>query len=161
MLSDSILGIAAGRCVANGATASANPDPFTSFSLIVLLGESENRLSCILASIPMFWPAIEQAAERFHELYRVFITQEFIVGSSRMLPGEARIEIGAYEAPHWAEQDEEASAGRSLRGDSVEGSGAREKDGFPTMSEMCLPQWPNSVQGSWDGSSERIAGSEV
>lgn len=113
----------------------------------------------------MFWPVIEQAAERIHGLYRVFITQEFIVGSSRILPGEARMEVGAYEAPHWAEQDETStSAGQSSRDESVEGKHTREnsvegrhtqeKAGSPTMSEMRLPQWPNSAPGSQLASSE-------
>lgn len=137
----------------------------------MLLGECENRLACILASIPMFWPVIEQAAGRFHELYRVFVTHEFSVGSSRILPGEACVEVGAYEAPHWAEEEEDdrerddrgrgvnSSASSSCsRGGSVKGGGGgkygheREEDALPSLENVQLPQWPSSVRTSRPGS---------
>lgn len=139
----SILGIAAGRCVANGSTAEAKPDPFWNFPIIVLLGESENRLACILGSIPIFWPVVESAAERIQGLYRVLITQEFVVNSTRALPGEVANDNGAYEAPQWAERPDEA--GRS----TYESDGHEEKEAFANASEMPLPRWPESrVQSS-------------
>ncbi|CAN8104107.1 unnamed protein product [Discula destructiva] len=141
LLGTIILGIAAGRCVANGATAEAKPDPFFNFPTIVLLGESENRLACILASIPIFWPVVEKAAERIQGIYRIFVTQEFVVGSSRILPGEVRVEIGAYEPPHWAEEQDEALSSRG----SADG---QQKSGLPTMSETHMPRWPDSARTS-------------
>lgn len=134
----SILAIAAGRCVSNGSTADQSPDPFWNFSIIVLLGESENRLSIILGSIPIFWPMIEKAVENVRELYRIRVTQEIVVHSSRVLPGEVTIEWGAYEAPHWAE---EAGEGARSRNGSL---GGHEKDAGPHASFAFLPEWPVS-----------------
>lgn len=143
----SILGIAAGRCLANGSTAEANPDPFWNFPIIVLLGESENRLACILGSIPIFWPVVESAAERIQGLYRVLITQEFVVDSTRALPGEFANENGAYEAPQWAERPDQT--GRSTH----ESDGHEEKEAFANASEMPLPRWPESRVQSTEVSS--------
>lgn len=128
----SILGVAAGRCVSNGSTAQVAPDPFWNFPTIVLLGESENRLACILGSIPVFWPVVQEAADRVHELYRIYVTQEFVVQSSRVLPGEVTVEIGAYEAPHWAEQAGDAP--RSINEDYYE--------------QSSLPEWPETPPGT-------------
>lgn len=143
----SILGIAAGRCLANGSTAEANPDPFRNFPMIVLLGESENRLACILGSIPIFWPVVEGAAERIQGLYRILITQEFVVDSTRALPGEFATDDGAYEAPHWAEHQSEV--GKSTH----ESDEHEEKEGFANASEMALPRWPASRVHSAESSS--------
>lgn len=143
----SILGIAAGRCLANGSTAEANPDPFWNFPVIVLLGESENRLACILGSIPIFWPVVESAAERIQGLYRILITQEFVVDSTRALPGEFATNDGAYEAPQWAEHPNEVD--RSTH----ESDGHEEKEAFANASEMPLPRWPESRVRSAESSS--------
>lgn len=149
----SILSIAAGRCVANGSTALAHPDPFWAFPVIVLLGESENRLACILASIPIFWPVVEKAAERFQDLYRILVTHEFAVGSSRILPSEVRVQVGAYEAPHWAEDHDGAGAPPS-RGRA---GGRAKGDESSTEAEMYLPSWPSS---SPEPASEHRSGSQ-
>lgn len=113
-----------------------SPDPFWNFPVIVLLGESENRLACILGSIPIFWPVVERAVERAHNLYRIMVTQEFVVQSTRVLPGEITIEVGAYEAPHWAEQanDEERKSSGIIDGG--------ETAAMPHMSDISLPKWP-------------------
>lgn len=145
----SILGIAAGRCVSNGSTAETRPDPFWNFPVIVLLGESENRLGCILGSIPIFWPMVEEAAERVHQMYRVLITQEFIVQSSRVLPGEVTVEVGAYEAPHWAERSD-----RSVRSvnSSTNDEGKQSRQLNP--SDLSLPPWPVTPPDDSDGEPE-------
>lgn len=112
------------------------PDPFWNFPVIVLLGESENRLACILGSIPIFWPVLERAVERVHNLYRIMVTQEFVVQSTRVLPGEITVEVGAYEAPHWAEQANEDEQNLSANLDGGE------KAAGPHLSDISLPRWP-------------------
>lgn len=148
------MGIAAGRCVSNGSTGLTRPDPFWNFPVIVLLGETENRLACILGSIPIFWPVVEEAAERVHKIYRVLITQEFMVESSRVLPGEVTFEVGAYEAPHWAEQS--GQSGRSVDSSSSSSSSMNEEAKGPEqlLSDMTLPPWPDSPPDASDGESD-------
>ncbi|KAK2608164.1 hypothetical protein N8I77_006792 [Diaporthe amygdali] len=46
------------------------------FVKIFVLGEAENRLSCILGSIPVFWPVVSQ------KIQEIFITREFRVEST-------------------------------------------------------------------------------
>lgn len=131
--------------MSNGSTAMSTPDPFWNFPVIVLLGESENRLACILGSIPIFWPMVEEAAGRVHQFYRVLITQEFIVESSRVLPGEVTFEVGAYEAPHWAEHTDQSghSANRSTN--------EEEKETGQLPSDLSLPRWPGVPPDAPDG----------
>ncbi|POS76514.1 hypothetical protein DHEL01_v205084 [Diaporthe helianthi] len=52
------------------------------FPLIFILGEVENRLSCILASIPVFWPVVSQ------KIQEIFVTREFSVESTYQIPSE-------------------------------------------------------------------------
>lgn len=112
----------------------------------MLLGESENRLACILGSIPIFWPVVEDAAERIQGLYRVLITQEFSIGSSRALPGQAMYQNEHYEPPHWAEQSDKT--GRAIFDNNDE----REQEAFPNTSSSWLPRWPESTPRSPRGS---------
>lgn len=132
-----ILALAAGRCVTNGSTAESKPDPFWAFPAIVLVGESENRLSCILGSIPIFWPMVEEAAERVHQIYRVFITEEFIVESSRVLPGQVTIQVGEYESPNWAERPSAPSTRSAISENHEETKAPRQ-----LPSDVSLPPWP-------------------
>lgn len=69
--------IAAGRIVANRATSDKEPDPTRSFPTIILLGETENRLSLALASIPVFWPVVTKTWDNF-----IFVTHEVKVEST-------------------------------------------------------------------------------
>lgn len=69
--------IAAGRIVANKATSDREPDPTSSFPTIILLGETENRLSLALASIPVFWPVVTKTWNNF-----IFVTHEIKVEST-------------------------------------------------------------------------------
>ncbi|TDZ25661.1 hypothetical protein Cob_v001266 [Colletotrichum orbiculare MAFF 240422] len=73
--------VAAWRLVANRATSNDQPDPTSSFPLIIVLGETENRLSLMLASIPVFWPVVTQS---WHNI--IFVTHEVKVESTRHLP---------------------------------------------------------------------------
>lgn len=52
------------------------------FPRIFVLGEAENRLSCILASIPVFWPVLTQKVQE------IFITREFRVESTYQISSE-------------------------------------------------------------------------
>lgn len=52
------------------------------FPKIFILGEAENRLSCILASIPVFWPVVTQ------RIQEIFITREFRVESTYQISSE-------------------------------------------------------------------------
>lgn len=158
-----VLAIAASRCVSNGSTADMNPDPFWNFPVIVLLGESENRLSIIIGSIPIFWPVVEDAVERVVDFYRITITQEFIVHSSRVLPGEVTVDVGAYEAPQWAEDAFEGDAARRRQseseasnasngdgdggtaGDKPETKDAGKDDVAQEIEEIALPAWPGEA----------------
>ncbi|KAG8157936.1 hypothetical protein KVR01_012208 [Diaporthe batatas] len=80
--------IAAGRIVANRATSDEEPDPTRSFPAIILLGETENRLSLALASIPVFWPVVTKTWSNF-----IFVTHEFKVErTTREFPN--RLELG-------------------------------------------------------------------
>lgn len=137
--------MAAGRCLSNGSTASVAPDPFWSFPTIVLLGESENRLACILASIPIFWPLVKEATDKVQKIYKIYVTQEFVIHSTRVLPGEVIVEIGAYRAPHWAEQADDA------RAPSAEGSLDQQVD---------LPEWPETPQPTSSAEPEKRAVNE-
>ncbi|KAG8162485.1 hypothetical protein KVR01_008250 [Diaporthe batatas] len=58
-----------------------NDLPFK-FPKIFTLGEAENRLSVILASIPVFWPVVTQ------KIQEVFITREFSVNSTYQISSE-------------------------------------------------------------------------
>lgn len=80
--------IAAGRIVANKATSDKEPDPTKSFPTIILLGETENRLSLALASIPVFWPVVAKTWNNF-----IFVTHEVKVErTTREFPD--RLELG-------------------------------------------------------------------
>lgn len=83
--------IAAGRIIANKATSDREPDPTKSFPTIILLGETENRLSLALASIPVFWPVVKKTWNNF-----IFVTHEIKVEStSRELPHQLELgEVG-------------------------------------------------------------------
>lgn len=54
------------------------------FPRIFVLGEAENRLSCILASIPVFWPVVAK------KIQEIFITREFRVESTYQISDEPR-----------------------------------------------------------------------
>lgn len=88
--------IAAGRIIANKATSDREPDPTKSFPTIILLGETENRLSLALASIPVFWPVVKKTWNNF-----IFVTHEIKVEStSRELPHQLELgEIGSKDRP--------------------------------------------------------------
>lgn len=102
--------IAAGRIVANRATSDKEPDPTKSFPTIILLGETENRLSLALASIPVFWPVVTKTWNNFifvtHEVKVERTTREFpdrlelgeILPKHQSLTGVVRIEDEATEA---------------------------------------------------------------
>lgn len=88
--------IAAGRIIANKATSDREPDPTRSFPTIILLGETENRLSLALASIPVFWPVVKKTWNNF-----IFVTHEIKVEStSRELPNQLELgDIGSKDRP--------------------------------------------------------------
>ncbi|KAF3799751.1 hypothetical protein GCG54_00000997 [Colletotrichum gloeosporioides] len=79
--------IAGGRIVANRATSDREPDPTKSFPTIILLGETENRLSLALASIPVFWPVVTKTWNNF-----IYVTREVKVEStSREFPNQMEL----------------------------------------------------------------------
>lgn len=85
--------IAAARIVANKATSDKEPDPTKSFPTIILLGETENRLSLALASIPVFWPIVTKTWDNF-----IFVTHEIKVETTaRDLPNQ--LELGQIIGP--------------------------------------------------------------
>lgn len=88
--------IAAARIVANKATSDREPDPTKSFPTIILLGETENRLSLALASIPVFWPIVTKTWDNF-----IFVTHEIKVETTtRDLPNQLELgEIGRKDGP--------------------------------------------------------------
>lgn len=61
------------------------------FPRIFILGEAENRLAVILASIPVFWPVVTQ------KIQEIFITREFRVESTYQISSEPR--------RHWKDED--------------------------------------------------------
>ncbi|KAK1846896.1 hypothetical protein CCHR01_10475 [Colletotrichum chrysophilum] len=69
--------IAGGRIVANRSTSDREPNPTKSFPTIILLGETENRLSLALASIPVFWPVVTKTWNNF-----IYVTREVKVEST-------------------------------------------------------------------------------
>ncbi|KAF6835507.1 hypothetical protein CMUS01_05731 [Colletotrichum musicola] len=73
--------IAASRIIANRATSDSAPDPTRTFPTIILLGETENRLSLVLASIPVFWPVVAKTWQTI-----IYVTREVKVESVRHLP---------------------------------------------------------------------------
>ncbi|KAF6816525.1 hypothetical protein CSOJ01_02907 [Colletotrichum sojae] len=73
--------IAAWRILANRATSDSAPDPTRTFPTIILLGETENRLSLVLASIPVFWPVVAKTWQTI-----IYVTREVKVESVRNLP---------------------------------------------------------------------------
>lgn len=78
------------------------------FPRIFVLGEAENRLSCILASIPVFWPVVTQ------KIQEIFITREFRVESTYQISSEPR--------RHWKDDDDRLGQykGRQGSGDDIE-----------------------------------------
>lgn len=132
------------------------PDLFWNLPVIVILGESENRLSCMLGSIPIFWPVIEDAAGRVQEIYRVLITQEFEVSSTRALPHEAAaLEVGSYEAPSWAGDGDGDSTRASVRSSAGGSSHEREKGPVLRLSEVSLPDWPEILSSALGSEAEQ------
>lgn len=61
------------------------------FPRMFVLGEAENKLSVILASIPVFWPVVTQ------KIQEIFITREFRVESTYQLSSEP--------GRHWKDDD--------------------------------------------------------
>lgn len=91
---DSINVIAGLRLAANQVLAQqqmANDLTFK-FPKIFILGEAENRLSVILASIPVFWPVVTQ------KIQEIFITREFSV--------ESTYQISSEPGRNWKDSDE-------------------------------------------------------
>lgn len=87
--------IAAGRIIANRATSDKEPDPTRSFPTIVLLGETENRFSLALASIPVFWPVVKKTWNNF-----IFVTHEVKVESTRDFSNQLELgEISQRDRP--------------------------------------------------------------
>ena len=81
------------RLAANRALSQDGANDLTfMFPRIFVLGEAENRLSVILASIPVFWPVVTQ------KIQEIFITREFRVESTyQVSPGPGR---------HWEDDDD-------------------------------------------------------
>lgn len=70
---------------------------------ITILGEAENRLSCILASIPVFWPVFTQ------KIQAIFVTREFRV--------ESTYQISSSEPGRkWRDSDERLGQYNNKRG---------------------------------------------
>lgn len=86
----------------------ASNDLTFKFPRIFVLGEAENRLSCILASIPVFWPVVTK------KIQEIFITREFRVESTYQISSEPR--------RHWKDEDERPgqSKGRQGSGEDIE-----------------------------------------
>ncbi|KAK1976770.1 hypothetical protein LZ30DRAFT_602810 [Colletotrichum cereale] len=74
--------IAAWRIVANKATSDKGADPMWIFPPIILLGETENRLSLALASIPVFWPVVTRTWQKLV----IVVTHEVKVESTEWSP---------------------------------------------------------------------------
>lgn len=75
------------------------------FPRIFVLGEAENRLSCILASIPVFWPVVTK------KIQEIFITREFRVESTYQISSEPR-------RNHWKDEDDRKA--RQGAGEDIE-----------------------------------------
>lgn len=83
---------------------------------------------------------VEGAASRIQSLYKIFVTQEFVIRSSRALPGEVTFEDGSYEAPDWAEQSDEAGQ------TTYDNTETREKESVQNTSDLQLSRWPDSAR---------------
>lgn len=78
------------------------------FPRIFVLGEAENRLSCILASIPVFWPVVTK------KIQEIFITREFRV--------ESTYQISLEPSRHWKDEEDRPGQykGRQGSADDIE-----------------------------------------
>lgn len=85
-----------------------NGDLTFNFPRIFVLGEAENRLSTILASIPVFWPVVTQ------KIQEIFITREFRVESTYQISDEPH--------RHWMDDESRPDRykGRQGSGDDIE-----------------------------------------
>ncbi|KAI7777789.1 hypothetical protein LA080_003066 [Diaporthe eres] len=85
-----------------------NEDLTFNFPRIFVLGEAENRLSTILASIPVFWPIVTQ------KVHQIFITREFRV--------ESTYQISSEPPRHWKDDEgrPDRYKGRQGNGDDIE-----------------------------------------
>lgn len=80
--------IAVWRIIANKATSDNKPDPMWIFPTIILLGETENRLSLALASIPIFWPVVSRTWQNLV----IVVTHEVRIESNQRPPNVGEIE---------------------------------------------------------------------
>lgn len=107
-----------------------NEDLTFNFPRIFVLGEAENRLSCILASIPVFWPVVTQ------KIQEIFITREFRVESTYQISSEPQ--------RHWKDDEgrPDRYKGRQGGGDEFEmqtpQSGAFGKGGMEYQEDEVL-----------------------
>lgn len=85
-----------------------NEDLTFNFPRIFVLGEAENRLSTILASIPVFWPVVTQKVQE------IFITREFRVESTYQISSEPH--------RHWKDDEgrPDRCKGRQGSGEDIE-----------------------------------------
>ncbi|KAK2009286.1 hypothetical protein LZ32DRAFT_630976 [Colletotrichum eremochloae] len=88
--------IAAWRIVANKATSDKGQDPMSYFPSIVILGETENRLSLILASIPVFWPMVTRTWQNIV----ITVTHEVKVESTQRFPSGGEMQRTTLENSH-------------------------------------------------------------
>ncbi|KAK2051120.1 hypothetical protein LY76DRAFT_677038 [Colletotrichum caudatum] len=78
--------VAAWRIVANKATSDKGADPMWIFPSIILLGETEKRLSLALASIPVFWPVVTRTWQKLV----IVVTHEVQIESTQRGPNVER-----------------------------------------------------------------------
>ncbi|KAK1989689.1 hypothetical protein LX36DRAFT_664996 [Colletotrichum falcatum] len=88
--------IAAWRIVANKATSEKGADPMWIFPPIILLGETENRLSLALASIPVFWPIVTRTWEKIV----IVVTHEVKIESAQWAPDVRQTRGASLENHH-------------------------------------------------------------
>ncbi|EFQ25658.1 uncharacterized protein GLRG_00802 [Colletotrichum graminicola M1.001] len=85
--------IAAWRIVANKATEDEGADPMWIFPPIILLGETENRLSLALASIPVFWPVVAKTWQALG----IVVTHEIQIERTQRPPDAGEMDRTALE----------------------------------------------------------------
>ncbi|KAK2024392.1 hypothetical protein LX32DRAFT_705597 [Colletotrichum zoysiae] len=106
--------IAAWRIVANKATSDQGADPMWIFPPIILLGETENRLSLALASIPVFWPVVTRTWQKLV----IVVTHEINIESTQRPPNVEETDRRSLEHGH-------VPIGRAITEDEANEAGMR------------------------------------
>ncbi|KAK1594604.1 uncharacterized protein LY79DRAFT_133118 [Colletotrichum navitas] len=139
--------IAAWRIVANKATSDKGADPMWIFPPIILLGETENRLSLALASIPVFWPVVTKTWQTLV----IVVTHEVNVESTQQPPdvremNRITLEYGNVQANRVVTEDEVDEAGLRHTGRLFDASGYKRRLISPFVESESKGQYPSSTQ---------------